>query len=82
MSSVGRVDARINVVFTDVADKRISFTNHRARASEELGGVPNRFSRRTTSSRPEWCRRAGVPTDKAPATGQVRVGSDIPIRRR
>ena len=73
-----RVDARINVVFTDVPDKRISFSTTAPVRPEDLGGVLESDSRgEQPRARAEGCRRQVVPADKAPATGQVRVGAEI-----
>ena len=69
----------INVVFTDVADKRISFTTTAPVRPEELAGVLESILEANNLVLIQKGAVAQVvPTDKAPATGLVRVGSDIP----
>jgi general secretion pathway protein D len=69
----------INVVFTDVADKRVSFTTTAPVRPEELAGVLESILEANNLVLIQKGAVAQVvPTDKAPATGLVRVGSDIP----
>jgi general secretion pathway protein D len=68
----------LNVVFTDVPDKRISFTTTAPVRPEELGGVLESI---LEANNLVLVRKGAVaqvvPADKAPATGQVRVGAEM-----
>jgi general secretion pathway protein D len=69
----------LNVVFTDVPDKRISFSTSAPVRPEELSGVLESILESNNLVLVQKGAVAQVvPTDKAPATGSVRVGADIP----
>jgi general secretion pathway protein D len=69
----------LNVVFTDVPDKRMSFSTAAPVRPEELSGVLESILESNNLVLVQKGAVAQVvPTDKAPATGQVRVGADIP----
>jgi general secretion pathway protein D len=68
----------INVVFTDVPDKRISFNTTAPVRPEELGGVLESILEANNLVLVQKGALAQVvPADKAPATGQVRVGAEM-----
>jgi len=68
----------LNVVFTDVPDKRISFNTTAPVRPEELGGVLESILEANNLVLVQKGAVAQVvPADKAPATGQVRVGAEI-----
>jgi len=68
----------LNVVFTDVPDKRISFSTTAPVRPEELGGVLESILESNNLVLVQKGAVAQVvPADKAPATGQVRVGVEI-----
>ena len=65
----------LNVVFTDVPDKRISFNTTAPVRPEELPGVLESILESNNLVLVQKGAVAQVvPADKAPATGQVRVG--------
>src|SRR5690349_2074166 len=69
----------LNVVFTDVPDKRISFSTSAPVRQDEVGGVLESILESNNLVLVQKGAVAQVvPTDKAPATGSVRVGADIP----
>jgi general secretion pathway protein D len=68
----------INVVFTDVPDKRISFNTTAPVRPEDLGGVLESILEANNLVLVQKGAVAQVvPADKAPATGQVRVGAEM-----
>ena len=68
----------LNVVFTDVPDRRISFSTAAPIRPEEIAGVLESILESNNLVLVQKGAVAQVvPADKAPATGQVRVGSEI-----
>jgi general secretion pathway protein D len=68
----------LNVVFTDVPDRRISFNTAAPIRPEEIAGVLESILESNNLVLVQKGAVAQVvPADKAPATGQVRVGADI-----
>ena len=69
----------LNVVFTDVPDRRISFSTTAPVRQEEVGGVLESILEANNLVLVQKGAVAQVvPSDKAPATGQVRVGNELP----
>src|SRR5262245_15418600 len=69
----------VNVVFTDVPDRRISFSTTAPVRPEEVGGVLESILEANNLVLVQKGAVAQVvPSDKAPATGQVRVGTEMP----
>jgi general secretion pathway protein D len=68
----------LNVVFTDVPDRRISFNTAAPIRPDEIAGVLESILESNNLVLVQKGAVAQVvPADKAPATGQVRVGADI-----
>lgn len=69
----------LNVVFTDVPDRRISFSTAAPVRPDEVAGVLESILEANNLVLVQKGAVAQVlPADKAPATGQVRVGTDMP----
>jgi general secretion pathway protein D len=69
----------LNVVFTDVPDRRISFSTSAPVRPEDVGGVLESILEANNLVLVQKGAVAQVvPADKAPATGQVRVGTELP----